>query len=68
VKQVSGRDFAKALQRRGWQLVRIKGSHRIFLKDGRPERIVVPIHGAHPLKVGLLRAQMKMAGLTEEDL
>jgi predicted RNA binding protein YcfA (HicA-like mRNA interferase family) len=68
VKQVTGRDFARALQRRGWQLVRIKGRHHIFLKDGRQERIVVPIHGAQPLKVGLLKAQMKIAGLTEADL
>ena len=35
---------------------------------GRQERIVIPIHGNHPLKIGLLRSLMNIAGLTEEDL
>lgn len=38
------------------------------MKEGRHERIVIPIHGNRPLKLGLLRAQMKIAGLTEEEL
>lgn len=46
----------------------IKGSHHVFMKEGRHERIVIPIHGNRPLKLGLLRAQMKIAGLTEEEL
>jgi len=35
---------------------------------GRRERIVIPIHGNRPLKKGLLRALMKIAELTEEQL
>ena len=35
---------------------------------GRRERIVIPIHGNQLLKVGLLRALMKIAGLQEDDL
>jgi predicted RNA binding protein YcfA (HicA-like mRNA interferase family) len=68
VKQVSGKELARALQRKGWVLARIKGSHHIFLKEGRQERIVVPIHGNQPLKIGLLRAQMKIAGISEQEL
>jgi hypothetical protein len=34
----------------------------------RRERIVIPIHGNQPLKKGLLRSLMKIAGLHEEDL
>jgi len=48
--------------------VRIKGSHHIFQKEGYRERIVVPVHGNKPLKVGLLKAQMKIAGISEQDL
>ena len=40
----------------------------IFTMAGRRERIVIPIHGNQPLKTGLLRALMKIAGLTESDL
>jgi predicted RNA binding protein YcfA (HicA-like mRNA interferase family) len=68
LKQVSGKELARAVQRKGWVLARSKGSHHIFMKDGRPERLVIPIHSNRPLKVGLLRSQMKIAGLTEGDI
>jgi predicted RNA binding protein YcfA (HicA-like mRNA interferase family) len=35
--------------------------------SGRRERIVIPIHGNQPLKIGLLRSLMKIAGLEESD-
>ena len=47
---------------------RIKGSHHIFFKDGVRERIVIPVHGNKPLKIGLLKAQMKVADIKESDL
>jgi len=68
VKQTSGRELAKAVQRKGWSLARIHGSHHIFVMAGRRERIVIPVHGNRPLKIGLLRALMKIAELTEDDL
>jgi predicted RNA binding protein YcfA (HicA-like mRNA interferase family) len=68
VKQVSGRDLARIIQHRGWTLARVNGSHHIFTMPGRRERIVIPIHGNHPLKTGLLRSLMKLANLNESDL
>jgi len=68
VKQVSGKALAKAIERKGWNLVRVKGSHHIFVMSGRRERIVIPIHGNRPLKIGLLRALMKIAELEESDV
>jgi predicted RNA binding protein YcfA (HicA-like mRNA interferase family) len=68
LKQVSGKALARAVQRKGWLLARSKGSHYIFIKDGNPERLVIPIHGNRPLKIGLLRSQMKIAGLTEDEI
>jgi predicted RNA binding protein YcfA (HicA-like mRNA interferase family) len=55
VKQVSGKELAKIIAARGWIQRRISGSHHIFLKDGKRERIVIPVHGNKPLKTGLLR-------------
>ncbi len=49
-------------------LKRVKGSHHVFIKEGRQERIVIPIHGNQPLKIGLLKHEMKIAGLMESDL
>ena len=68
MKQVSGKDFMRLLHQRGWHLARITGSHHIFTKPAHRERIVIPIHGNQPLKLGLLKHQMKIAGLTEADL
>lgn len=68
MKQVSGKQLALAVQRKGWVLARIKGSHHIFTKEGRPERIVIPIHANRPLKTGLLHAQMRIAGLVAEEI
>ena len=68
MKQVSGRELARVIQRRGWTLARIHGSHHVFTMTGRRERIVIPIHGNQPLKKGLLRSLMKIAGLQDEDL
>ncbi len=68
MKAISGKDFVRLLQQKGWQLARINGSHHIFTKPGKRERIVVPIHGNQSLKIGLLRHQMKIAGIDESDL
>ena len=68
MKQVSGRQLATVVQRRGWTLSRVNGSHYIFTMPGRNERLVIPIHGNQPLKIGLLRALLKIAGLAEKDL
>ena len=34
MKSVSGRDFARVVERRGWSLLRISGSHHIYGKSG----------------------------------
>ncbi len=68
MKQISGKNFIRLLQQHGWSLVRTNGSHHILTKPGHRERIVVPVHGNAPLKIGLLKHQMKIAGLNEADL
>jgi predicted RNA binding protein YcfA (HicA-like mRNA interferase family) len=68
MKAVSGKEFARVLERNGWSLLRVVGSHHVYGKAGNPARISVPIHGNRPLKIGLLRHLLNMAGLTEDDL
>ena len=68
MKQVSGKELASAIQRQGWILARVHGSHHVFVMPGRRERIVIPIHGNRPLKIGLLRSLMKIAELSDRDL
>ena len=67
MKPVSGKEFARVLERQGWVLRRVTGSHHIFVKSGVVARISVPIHANQPLKRGLQLHLMKIAGLTETD-
>ena len=66
MKSLSGKNLAKLLERHGWSLMRIHGSHHIHGKVDSPVRISVPIHGNKPLKIGLLSHLLKMADLSEE--
>ncbi len=34
MKSLSGRDFARIIERRGWTLLRVNGSHHIYGKQG----------------------------------
>lgn len=68
MKSVSGKHFARILENRGWNLIRVNGSHHVYMQSGSPIRISLPIHGNGDLKIGLLRHFMKIAGITENEL
>lgn len=68
LKAVTGKQLTKILERHGWQLRSVRGSHHVYIKEGWPERISVPVHGSRDLKEGLLRRVMKIAGLSDDDL
>jgi predicted RNA binding protein YcfA (HicA-like mRNA interferase family) len=68
MKAVSGKHLARLVESKGWHLARINGSHHIYVKEGRMERLVIPIHGSQDLKTGLQRSLMKIAGIGEGEL
>jgi predicted RNA binding protein YcfA (HicA-like mRNA interferase family) len=68
MKSISGRDFARMVERRGWTLLRINGSHHIYGKAGSTFRLSIPIHGHQALKRGLLRHLAKLADISDEDI
>jgi predicted RNA binding protein YcfA (HicA-like mRNA interferase family) len=68
LKAVSGRDLARIVERRGWTLLRISGSHHIYGKAGSIVRLSIPVHANRPLKAGLLRHLAKLADIPIEDL
>lgn len=68
MKSVSGKELARRLEKNGWTLLRVRGTHHIYGKSGSIVRLSVPIYGNKPLKTGLLRHLLKMAGLPEKDL
>lgn len=68
MKSFTGKELAKLLEKQGWQLKRIQGSHHIYIKPGRIERISVPIHSNQNLKIGLLKHLLKLAEINEDEL
>jgi predicted RNA binding protein YcfA (HicA-like mRNA interferase family) len=68
MKSVSGKELAKLLERHGWTLLRVQGSHHIYGKEASIVRLSVPIHGNKTLKLGLLKHLLKMAELSADDL
>jgi len=68
MKSVSARDLAKAVERKGWVLLRVHGSHHIYGREGSTVRLSIPMHEGRDLKVGLARHLMKMAGISDDDL
>jgi len=55
VKDISGKDFANLLEKKGWELRR------------RREVIMFTPKRETPLKIGLLRHLMKVAGIDESE-
>jgi predicted RNA binding protein YcfA (HicA-like mRNA interferase family) len=68
MKSISGKELCNLLEKRGWQLKTIKGSHYVYMKAGKKVRISVPVHGNKDLKVGLLKFIMKIADIKETEL
>ncbi|MFL4969239.1 MAG: type II toxin-antitoxin system HicA family toxin [Xanthobacteraceae bacterium] len=68
MRALSGREFARLVERRGWRLLRVSGSHHIYGRPGSVVRLSIPIHGNRPLKIGLLHYLAKLANIAEDEL
>jgi predicted RNA binding protein YcfA (HicA-like mRNA interferase family) len=66
VPAVSGTKVVKALERTGFRVVRISGSHYMMRHDdGR--NIVVPVHAGHDMPKGTLRNILSIIGMSADD-
>jgi predicted RNA binding protein YcfA (HicA-like mRNA interferase family) len=68
MRSISGREFARIVERHGRVLLRVSGSHHIYGKRGVAARLSIPIHGNQALKIGLLRNLLKLAEIPESEL
>ncbi len=68
MKSVSGKTLCKIVERKGWELKRVTGSHHIYIKQSSDVILSIPVHGNRDLPTGTLRSIMKDAELTEKDL
>jgi predicted RNA binding protein YcfA (HicA-like mRNA interferase family) len=62
---VRARDVIRALERAGFVISRISGSHCRLIHTTDPARkVTIPLHGSSDLKKGTLRGIIAQAGLT----
>ncbi|WP_319421998.1 type II toxin-antitoxin system HicA family toxin [Pleurocapsa sp. FMAR1] len=60
MKSVSGKKLCKIIEKKGWVLRKVTGSHHVYEKTGADKILSIPVHGNKDL--------MKIAELTENDL
>ncbi|MBF0493212.1 MAG: type II toxin-antitoxin system HicA family toxin [Deltaproteobacteria bacterium] len=65
---IKPKQIVKILERQGFILRRVSGSHHIFRHPHTKVMVPVPIHGNKDLKKGTLRNILKQAGLSIHDL
>jgi predicted RNA binding protein YcfA (HicA-like mRNA interferase family) len=68
MKSISGKELCKIVEKKGWILKKITGSHHIYEKTEVNQILSIPVHRNKDLKIGTLKALMKIAELTEQDL
>jgi predicted RNA binding protein YcfA (HicA-like mRNA interferase family) len=68
VKSISGKKLCEVMEKFGWTLIRVKGSHHIYTKENTSKIVVIPVHENRDLPVGTLRGILKDAELTEDDI
>jgi predicted RNA binding protein YcfA (HicA-like mRNA interferase family) len=63
-----GRRVVRALQRAGFVIDRVAGSHHMMVFPGDPARAVtVPVHAGRDLKPGTMRSIIRQAGFSVEE-
>ncbi len=64
---VTGQDLIKALNKCGFKVIRIKGSHH-FLRHEDGRRSVVPVHKNETIGKGLLAQILRDCEISREEL
>ncbi|MCV6587608.1 MAG: type II toxin-antitoxin system HicA family toxin [Marinobacterium sp.] len=61
---MNSRDLIKLLEKNGWVLLRVKGSHHHYTHPDNPGRVVTVPHPRRNLATGLVKTILKQSGLS----
>ena len=64
---VKPRELIRALERKGWRVHRISGSHHVLVHAELRRAITVPVHNRE-LKMGTLISILRVAGISRDEL
>ena len=65
---ITGKELVKALTRIGFVKRDQKGSHLHMLRESDRRRLTVPMHASRDIPSGTLKAILKDAGISAEEL
>lgn len=64
----SPKKIISLLERRGYFLKRVTGSHHIYFHKELKKIVVVPVHGNKDIPKGTFMSILKQAGISKEEL
>jgi len=68
VKRVSGQELVRALEKFGWYVERVKGSHHIMRHQNHPRTALsVPVHANRTLPAGTQVSILRDAGISADE-
>ncbi|MFH1149978.1 MAG: type II toxin-antitoxin system HicA family toxin [Actinomycetota bacterium] len=65
--RISGKEVLSTLQRHGFSVVHVRGSHHYLRKEDFPTLVVVPVHGSSVIPPGTLKSILNQAQLTTSE-
>jgi predicted RNA binding protein YcfA (HicA-like mRNA interferase family) len=63
--RISGKEMVRFLEREGFEIVRVRGSHHFLQKEDL--RTSVPVHSGKDMKVGTLRSILRDIQMTPTE-
>jgi predicted RNA binding protein YcfA (HicA-like mRNA interferase family) len=64
---VKPKELISALERNGWRVDRIRGSHHILVYPDQHRALPVPVHNKE-LKAGTLASILRITGISRDEL
>ncbi len=64
----SPKNLIHLLEKKGYGLKRITGSHHIYFNKELKKTVVVPVHGNRDIPKGTFNSILKQAGISKEEI
>jgi predicted RNA binding protein YcfA (HicA-like mRNA interferase family) len=60
---MNGKEVVKRLEKEGWMLVKINGSHHMMQHIELNKKVPIPVHGSKDIKIGTIKSIEKQTGV-----
>lgn len=64
---VTGRQLAKVLERKGWELDHVQGSHHVYANPELRRSVPIPVHAGRMIGRGLLSRILRQTDISRDE-